>query len=100
MVVNGCGLTLIDDSHKVAWVFGYLKAYFDLYVSMGNYDPDKLSASMQFLTEKVLERLNIKDNKMLNSTIEQIDQLDLELTIAKVIRENMTPDTKTFSITF
>lgn len=90
---------MIDDSHKTAWVFGYLKAYFDLYVSMGT-DPDRVGTSMQFLTEKVLDRLKIRDNKMLNSTIEQIDQLDLELTIAKVIRENMTPDTKTFSITF
>jgi hypothetical protein len=89
---------LIDDSHKTAWVFGYLKAYFDLYISMGT-DPDRLSASMQFLTEKVLDRLKIKDNKMLNSTIEQIDQLDLELTIAKVIKENTDDSTKTFSIT-
>ena len=97
MVENGCGL-MIDDSHKTAWVFGYLKAYFDLYVSMGT-DPDRLSASMQFLTEKVLDRLKIRDNKMLNSTIEQIDQLDLELTIAKVIKENTDDSTKSFSIT-
>jgi len=90
---------MIDDSHKTAWVFGYLKAYFDLYISMGT-DPDRLSASMQFLTEKVLDRLKIRDNKMLNSTIEQIDQLDLELTIAKVIKENTDDSTKTFSITF
>ena len=97
MVENGYGL-MIDDSHKTAWVFGYLKAYFDLYVSMGT-DPDRLSASMQFLTEKVLDRLKIRDNKMLNSTIEQIDQLDLELTIAKVIKENTDDSTKSFSIT-
>ena len=77
---------MIDDSHKTAWVFGYIKAYFDLYVSMGT-DPDKLSASLQFLTEKILDRLKITDNKMSNSIIEQIDQLDLELTIAKVIRD-------------
>ena len=62
-------------------------------------DPDRLSASMQFLTEKVLDRLKIRDNKMLNSTIEQIDQLDLELTIAKVIKENTDDSTKSFSIT-
>jgi len=90
---------MIDDSHKTAWVFGYLKAYFDLYISMGT-DPDRLSASMQFLTEKVLDRHKIRDNKMLNTTIEQIDQLDLELTIAKVIKENTDDSTKTFSITF
>ena len=89
---------MIDDSHKTAWVFGYLKAYFDLYVSMGT-DPDRLSAAMQFLTEKVLDRLKIRYNKMLNSTIEQIDQLDLELTIAKVIKENTDDSTKSFSIT-
>tara|TARA_B110000014_G_C19520053_1_gene279635 strand:+ start:64 stop:336 length:273 start_codon:yes stop_codon:yes gene_type:complete len=89
---------LIDDSHKTAWVFGYIKAYFDLYVSMGT-DPDKLSASLQFLTEKILDRLKITDNKMSNSIIEQIDQLDLELTIAKVIRENTDSSTKSFSIT-
>ena len=95
---NGCGLTLIDDSHKVAWVFGYIKAYFDLYVSMGT-DPEKLSASLQFLTEKVLVRLGVEDGKMVDSTIQQIDQLDLELTIAKVIREYTDKDSKTFSIT-
>ena len=89
---------MIDDSHKTAWVFGYIKAYFDLYVSMGT-DPDKLSASLQFLTEKILDRLKITDNKMSNSIIEQIDQLDLELTIAKVIRENTDSSTKSFSIT-
>ncbi len=98
MVENGCGLTLIDDSHKVAWVFGYIKAYFDLYVSMGT-DPEKLSASLQFLTEKVLVRLGVEDGKMVDSTIQQIDQLDLELTIAKVIREYTDKDSKTFSIT-
>ena len=95
---NGCGLTLIDDSHKVAWVFGYIKAYFDLYVSMGT-NPDKLSESLQFLTEKVLIRLGVQDGKMVDSTIQQIDQLDLELTIAKVIREYTDKDSKTFSIT-
>ena len=98
MVVNGCGLTLIDDSHKVAWVFGYIKAYFDLYVSMGT-NPDKLGESLQFLTEKVLIRLGVEDGKMVDSTIQQIDQLDLELTIAKVIREYTDKDSKTFSIT-
>ena len=98
MVVNGCGLTLIDDSHKVAWVFGYIKAYFDLYVSMGT-NPEKLSESLQFLTEKVLVRLGVQDGKMVDSTIQQIDQLDLELTIAKVIREYTDENSKTFSIT-
>jgi len=88
---------LIEDSHKVAWVFGYLKAYFDQYVSMGT-DPEKLSNSLQFLTEKVLLRLGVQDGKMVNSTIEQIDQLDLELTLAKVIREYTDPNSKTFSI--
>ena len=97
-MVNGCGLTLIDDSHKVAWVFGYIKAYFDLYVSMGT-NPDKLSESLQFLTEKVLVRLGVQDGKMVDSTIQQIDQLDLELTIAKVIREYTDNNSKTFSIT-
>ena len=91
-------MTLIDDSHKVAWVFGYIKAYFDLYVSMGT-NPDKLSESLQFLTEKVLIRLGVQDGKMVDSTIQQIDQLDLELTIAKVIREYTDKDSKTFSIT-
>ena len=95
---NGCGLTLIDDSHKVAWVFGYIKAYFDLYVSMGT-NPEKLSESLQFLTEKVLVRLGVQDGKMVDSTIQQIDQLDLELTIAKVIREYTDENSKTFSIT-
>ena len=99
MVENGCGLTLIEDSHKVAWVFGYMKAYFDLYVSMGT-NPDKLSESLQFLTEKVLIRLGVEDGKMVSSTIEQIDQLDLELTIAKVIREHTDENSKTFSIVF
>ena len=99
MVENGCGLTLIEDSHKVAWVFGYMKAYFDLYVSMGT-NPDKLSESLQFLTEKVLIRLGVQDGKMVDSTIQQIDQLDLELTIAKVIREHTDENSKTFSIVF
>ncbi len=90
---------MIDDSHKTAWVFGYLKAYFDLYISMGT-NPDRLSSSMQFLTSKILERLGIEDDGMVHKTIEQIDQLDLELTIAKVIKENTDDSTKTFSITF
>jgi hypothetical protein len=89
---------LIDDSHKTAWVFGYLKAYFDLYISMGT-DPERLSNSMHFLTERVLDRLKITDDKMLNSTIDQLDHLDLELTIAKVIKENTDDSTKSFSIT-
>jgi len=89
---------MIDDSHKTAWVFGYLKAYFDLYISMGT-NPDRLSNSMQFLTSKVLERLGIEDDSMVHKTIEQIDQLDLELTIAKVIKENTDDSTKSFNIT-
>ena len=89
---------MIDDSHKTAWVFGYLKAYFDLYISMGT-NPDRLSSSMQFLTSKVLERLGIQDDNMVGKTIEQIDQLDLELTIAKVMKENTDDSTKSFSIT-
>ena len=89
---------MIDDSHKTAWVFGYLKAYFDLYISMGT-DPERLSNSMHFLTERVLDRLKITDDKMLNSTIDQLDHLDLELTIAKVIKENTDDSTKSFSIT-
>ena len=89
---------MIDDSHKTAWVFGYLKAYFDLYISMGT-NPDRLSSSMQFLTSKVLERLGIEDDNMVGKTIEQIDQLDLELTIAKVMKENTDDSTKSFSIT-
>ena len=97
MVENGYGL-MIDDSHKTAWVFGYMKAYFDLYVSMGT-NPDKLSESLQFLTSKVLERLGIEDEVMVHKTIEQIDQLDIELTIAKVIKENTDDSTKSFSIT-
>ena len=97
MVENGYGL-MIDDSHKTAWVFGYMKAYFDLYVSMGT-NPDKLSESLQFLTSKVLERLGIEDEVMVHKTIEQIDQLDIELTIAKVIKEYTDDSTKTFSIT-
>ena len=62
-------------------------------------NPDKLSESLQFLTEKVLIRLGVQDGKMVDSTIQQIDQLDLELTIAKVIREYTDKDSKTFSIT-
>ena len=50
MVANGYGL-MMDDSHKTAWVFGYMKAYFDLYVSMGT-NPERLSESLQFLTSK------------------------------------------------
>ena len=89
---------MIEDSHKVAWVFGYMKAYFDLYVSMGT-NPDKLSESLQFLTSKVLERLGIEDEVMVHKTIEQLDQLDIELTIAKVIKEYTDENSKTFSIT-
>lgn len=62
-------------------------------------NPEKLSESLQFLTEKVLIRLGVQDGKMVDSTIQQIDQLDLELTIAKVIREYTDKDSKTFSIT-
>ena len=91
---------MIDDSHKTAWVFGYLKAYFDLYISMGT-NPDRLSNSMQFLTSKVLERLGIQDDNMVGKTIEQIDQLDLELTIAKVMKENTDDNTtNSFTITY
>ena len=89
---------MIEDSHKVAWVFGYMKAYFDLYVSMGT-NPERLSESLQFLTSKILERLGIEDEVMVGKTIEQIDQLDIEITIAKVIKENTDDSTKSFSIT-
>jgi len=89
---------MIDDSYKTAWVFGYMKAYFDLYVSMGT-NPERLSESLQFLTSKILERLGIEDDVMVGKTIEQIDQLDIEITIAKVIKENTDDSTKTFSIT-
>ena len=54
---------MTEDSHKVAWVFGYMKAYFDLYVSMGT-NPDTLSSSLQFLTSKIYERLGIEDDGM------------------------------------
>ena len=97
MVENGYGL-MIDDSHKTAWVFGYMKAYFDLYVSMGT-NPERLIESLQFLTSKILERLGIEDEVMVGKTIEQIDQLDIEITIAKVIKENTDDSTKSFSIT-
>ena len=36
---------------------------------------------------------------MVGKTIEQIDQLDIEVTIAKVIKENTDDSTKSFSIT-
>ena len=75
-----------------------MKAYFDLYVSMGT-NPERLSESMQFLTSKILERLGIEDEVMVGKTIEQIDQLDIEITIAKVIKENTDDSTKSFSIT-
>ena len=94
---NGYGL-MIDDSHKTAWVFGYMKAYFDLYFSMGT-NPERLSESLQFLTSKILERLGIEDDGMVGKTIQQIDELDIEVTIAKVIKENTDDSTKSFSIT-
>ena len=75
-----------------------MKAYFDLYVSMGT-NPERLSESLQFLTSKILERLGIEDDVMVGKTIEQIDQLDIEVTIAKVIKENTDDSTKSFSIT-
>ena len=89
---------MIEDSHKVAWVFGYMKDYFDLYVSMGT-NTDTLSSSLQFLTSKIYERLGIEDDGMVGKTIEQLDQLDIELTIAKVIKEYTDENSKTFSIT-
>lgn len=75
-----------------------MKAYFDLYVSMGT-NPERLSESMQFLTSKILERLGIEDDGMVGKTIQQIDELDIEVTIAKVIKENTDDSTKSFSIT-
>ena len=75
-----------------------MKAYFDLYVSMGT-NPERLGESMQFLTSKILERLGIEDDGMVGKTIQQIDELDIEVTIAKVIKENTDDSTKSFSIT-
>lgn len=75
-----------------------MKAYFDLYVSMGT-NPERLSESLQFLTSKILERLGIEDDGMVGKTIQQIDELDIEVTIAKVIKENTDDSTKSFSIT-
>ena len=63
------------------------------------YNPERLSESLQFLTSKILERLGIEDDVMVGKTIEQIDQLDIEVTIAKVIKENTDDSTKSFSIT-
>ena len=62
-------------------------------------NPERLSESLQFLTSKILERLGIEDDIMVGKTIEQIDQLDIEITIAKVIKENTDDSTKSFSIT-
>lgn len=91
---------LISDELKIAWVYGYLKANFDMFTEMG-YHPDVVGKSMHFITEKALSRLGITNSKLCERIINQIDGLDLELTIAKVIEENREKSNgKSFTVSF
>ena len=90
---------MVSDEEKIAWVFGYFKANFDMFAQAGN-DPEKLGASFEFITNKTLARLGIKDQTEINRVINNIQEMDLELTINKVIRENIpSTDGKKFSFT-
>ncbi len=85
-MVNGCGLTLISDEQKIAWVFGYLKANFDIFMEQGA-NPNMLSDTLQILTINVLGLLGVKDLALIDKTIEELDAMDMELAVRKSLRD-------------
>lgn len=91
---------MIDEREKIAWVYGYLKANFDMFTEMG-YSSKAVGKSMEFITERVFKRLGINNERLAQKIIREINGLDLELTISKVIDENRdSANGKTFSINF
>lgn len=91
---------MIRDEEKIAWVYGYLKANFDIFTEMG-YSPKVVGKSMEFITARVFKRLGIENERLCEKVVRSLDGLDLELTVAKVIEENRNKaDGKTFSINF
>lgn len=85
-MVNGCGLTLISDREKIAWVFGYLKANFDIFVEQGA-NANQMSDTLQALTIEVLKLLGIKDVMLVNHTIMEIDSIDMELAVRRALQK-------------
>ena len=85
-MVNGCGLTLINDEQKIAWVFGYLKANFDIFMEQGA-NPDMLSATLQGLTIEILKLLGVKDLALIDKTIEELDGMDVELAVRRALHD-------------
>ena len=91
---------MTNEVEKIAWVYGYLKANFDMFTEMG-YSPEVVGNSMEFITKRVFIRLGLTDEKLCNRVIRSIDGLDLELTISKVIEENRDKSNgKSFTINF
>lgn len=91
---------MIEDRDKIAWVYGYLKANFDIFTEMG-YNSKIVGNSMEYITECVFKRLGIDNEQLALKMIRELNGLDLELTIAKVIDENRDKaDGKKFSINF
>jgi hypothetical protein len=91
---------MTTDNEKIAWVFGYMKANFDIFAEHGA-ATDKLSDSMQIITMEVLKLLGITNRGIINKVIIDLDGLDLELAVRKVLEDGKSKSNgKTFSAVF
>ena len=88
------------DNEKIAWVFGYMKANFDIFAEHGA-ATDQLSSSMQIITVEVLKLLGITNKSVINKVIIELDGLDMELAIRRVLEDGKSKSNgKTFSAVF
>lgn len=91
---------MYSNNEIIAWVFGYFKANFDIFNEHGA-ATDQLSNSMQILTMEVLKLLGITDKVLINKVISDLDGLDLELAIRRVLQDGKSKSNgKTFSAVF
>ena len=87
MVENGCGL-MISEREKIAWVFGYMKSNYDLFLETGvsSYEAEKLSDSLQHITVEILRLLGVTDVTYINSAISELDSIDMELAVRRALQ--------------
>lgn len=79
---------MISEREKIAWVFGYLRSNFDIFVETGmsDYEAVKLGDSLQIITVEVLKILGVTDVPMIQRTIEEMDSIDMELAIRRALQ--------------
>ena len=87
MVEIGCGI-LISDREQIAWVFGYMKSNYDLFLETGvsSYEAEKLSDSLQHITVEILRLLGVTDVTYINSAISELDSIDMELAVRRALQ--------------